>query len=135
MGIGGTAIVLGFVRLMLTVNASLLGTDVDCGNAIGYLSGADNKHPTGMAVCGSALYNVSFEGIVLLLAGGILLIVGIFLFRDSHHVNIKFINKPSPPGWYRSPWHPGFETYWDGKRWTPRERPAMGQGPFEPPQR
>ena len=117
MGIGGTAIVLGLVRLLLTVNASFLGTDVDCGNAIGYLSGGDNKHPTGMAVCGSALHNASFEGIFLLLAGGILLLVGIsLLFTGRGPGNMRLTNKLPPPGWYRSPWHPGFETYWDGKR-------------------
>jgi hypothetical protein len=113
--------VAAYLRLRLTVNASVLGTSVSCGNAIAYLAGNDNTHPKALEVCGGSLQNASIEGILLLVASVVVLIAGIVVFRSKR--------RPMAwaPGWYPSPGHVGFECWWDGRQWT-GERPPPATG-------
>jgi len=121
--------VLGALRLFLSVQGTVLGFSVSCGNAIGYLDGVDAKHPAGLAICGAALRNASIEGIGLMVVAILLLITAIVKERSSL--------ASARPGWY--PLQPGYEGWWDGHRWTmgrpvwepPRPPPPGGQGTGE----
>lgn len=148
LGIGVAAGVAGVLRLYLSVTATVLGTSVSCGNAIGYLTGGDNRHPTALAVCGSALRNASAEGIMLVVAGVVAIVVSrngaVMKGRMVHYVNKGWyppMSQYAPPGWYETRRRgPGYY-WWDGERWagTPaaeaprRETPGGRTVPDRPP--
>jgi hypothetical protein len=79
VGAGVAALVAGVVRLYLIVG--VLGRSASCGNAIGYMVGKDNSHPTALAICRGALSSASSEGIELAVAGLCVIVVAVVLSR------------------------------------------------------
>lgn len=65
-----------------------------------------------------------YLGIVVLVAGSVLLVVGsIRLSRPPRPAPARqgpFPGQPGP-GWYPSPGRPGYVRWWDGVRWTEQE--------------
>jgi len=131
---GVVAALAGAARLLLDVTGSVLGSSVSCGNVIAYLRGTDNVQTALNEACKSALHNGAIEGIVLLVASVVLVVIGVALPTAPMHEQTSATPPPmtTPAGWYSA--GPGHVRYWDGQQWTRFVRPVDDSRPTPPGQ-
>ena len=80
--------------------------------------------------------------IAALICGAVLAVVGLILAANAHQPSSQPpMQDPrhhapvASPGWFPSPWRPGYEQWWNGYQWTGDYRPSppIQQPPTGPP--
>ncbi len=66
--------------------------------------------------------------LVLLVASGIVLILGIVFTVLPAGSSMAERSPVTPPGWYQDPWAPMRFRWWDGRAWTPHSAPWPPEG-------
>jgi hypothetical protein len=112
LGIGIALLCLAGARFIWPVqSSSFLGMTESCGNALGFVAGADkNADSLDMGFCSGPLHNAVTESAVLAGVGCLVIAGGAVATSASR--------KPrAPAGWYPAPWDPSIPAWWDGKTW------------------
>lgn len=112
-----------------SIGGGLVTLHVSCSTAARYLFGEPGMSRTERDaihfVCGSTLGDLAAVGGVLVGIGVLLVLVALVMASGgATPVAASPTAGTPPPGWYRAWDHPAAERWWDGDRWTDRQRPA-----------